>query len=129
MIGIRSEDAEIMELVLRTLDLASDDDLSRFARLYGGSIQRLVAAGIQFFDRASREPVGASSLPDEEKDALVYEKGGEYTYLISPRHSVAPGPTPRANPRGLPHRADRGLHGRAWDRAASAAAAARDRLP
>jgi adenylate cyclase len=80
---IRSEDAEIMELVLRTLDLASDDDLSRFARLYGGSIQRLVAAGIQFFDRAVREPVGASSLPDEEKDALVYEKGGEYTYLIS----------------------------------------------
>ena len=80
---IRSEDAEILVLVLRTLDLASDDDLSRFARLYGGSIQRLVAAGIQFFDRAVREPVGASSLPDEEKDALVYEKGGEYTYLIS----------------------------------------------
>jgi adenylate cyclase len=80
---IRSEDAEILVLVLRTLELASDDDLSRFARLYGGSIQRLVAAGIQFFDRAVREPVGASSLPDEEKDALVYEKGGEYTYLIS----------------------------------------------
>jgi adenylate cyclase len=80
---IRSEDAEILVRVLRTLDLASDDDLSRFARLYGGSIQRLVAAGIQFFDRAVREPVGASSLPDEEKDALVYEKGAEYTYLIS----------------------------------------------
>lgn len=80
---IRSEDAEILVLVLRTLELASDDDLSRFARLYGGSIQRLVAAGIQFFDRAVREPVGASSLPDEEKDALVYAKGGEYTYLIS----------------------------------------------
>jgi adenylate cyclase len=80
---IRSEDAEILVLVLRTLDLASDDDLSRFARLYGGSIQRLVAAGIQFFDRGVRERVGASSLPDEEKDALVYEKGAEYTYLIS----------------------------------------------
>jgi class 3 adenylate cyclase len=63
--------------------LANDDDLSRFARLYGGSIQRLVAAGIEFFDRAIRERVGASSLPDEEKDALVYEKGGEFTYLIS----------------------------------------------
>ena len=80
---IRSEDAEILALVLRTIDLASDDDLSRFARLYGGSIQRLVAAGIQFFDRAVRERVGASSLPDEEKDALVYGKGAEYTYLIS----------------------------------------------
>jgi adenylate cyclase len=80
---IRSEDAEILVLVLRTLELASDDELSRFARLYGGSIQRLVAAGIQFFDRAVRVPVGASSLPDEEKDALVYEKGSEYTYLIS----------------------------------------------
>jgi adenylate cyclase len=80
---VRSEDAEILLLVLRTLDLASDDDLSRFARLYGGSIQRLVAAGIEFFDRAVREPVGASSLPEEEKDAVVYAKGGEYTNLIS----------------------------------------------
>jgi adenylate cyclase len=80
---VRSEDAEILLLVLRTLELANDDDLSRFARLYGGSIQRLVAAGIEFFDRAIRERVGASSLPDEEKDALVYEKGGEFTYLIS----------------------------------------------
>lgn len=80
---VRSEDAEILLLVLRTLELASDDDLSRFARLYGGSIQRLVAAGIQFFDRAVRERVGASSLPEEEKDALVYETGGAYTYLIS----------------------------------------------
>jgi adenylate cyclase len=79
---VRSEDAEILLLVLRTLDLASDDDLSRFARLYGDSLQRLVAAGIQFFDRAVREPVGVSSLPDEEKDAVVYEKGAEYTNLI-----------------------------------------------
>jgi adenylate cyclase len=79
---IRSEDAEILVLALRTLELASDDDLSRFARLYGGSIQRLVAAGIEFFDRAVRERVGASSLPDDEKDALVYEKGGEFTHLI-----------------------------------------------
>src|SRR5262245_7066846 len=80
---VRSEDAEILLLVLRTLQLASDDDLSRFARLYGGSIHRLVAAGIQFFDRAVRERVGASSLPDDEKDAIVYAKGGEYTQLIS----------------------------------------------
>jgi adenylate cyclase len=80
---VRSEDAEILLLILRTLQLASDADLSRFARLYGGSIQRLVAAGIQFFDRAVRERVGALSLPDEEKDAIFYEKGGEYTHLIS----------------------------------------------
>jgi adenylate cyclase len=80
---VRSEDAEILLLVLRTLELASDEELSRFARLYGGSIQRLVAAGIQFFDRAVRERVGALSLPDEAKDALVYEKGAEYTHLIS----------------------------------------------
>jgi adenylate cyclase len=80
---VRSEDAEIILLVLRTLDLANDEDLSRFARLYGGSIQKLVAAGIQFFDRAVRERVFASSLPDETKDALVYEKGAEYTQLIA----------------------------------------------
>ena len=80
---VRSEDAEILSLVLRTLESASDDDLSRFARLYGGSIERLVAAGIEFFDRAIRMRIGASSLPDEEKDALVYEKGGEFAYLVS----------------------------------------------
>jgi hypothetical protein len=60
---VRSEDAEILLLVLRTLQLASDDDLSRFARLYGGSIQRLVAAGIQFLrprcPRARRRVVAA----------------------------------------------------------------------
>jgi adenylate cyclase len=80
---VRSEDAEILLLVLRTLGSANDDDLSRFARLYGGSIERLVAAGIEFFDRAIRMRIGASSLPDEEKDTLVYEKGGEFAYLVS----------------------------------------------
>jgi adenylate cyclase len=80
---VRSEDAEVLLLVLRTLQLASDDELSRFARLYGGGIGRLVDAGVQFFDRAVRERVGASSLPDEEKDAIIYERGGEYTRLIA----------------------------------------------
>jgi class 3 adenylate cyclase len=80
---VRSEDAEVLLLVLRTLQLASDDELSRFARLYGGGIGRLVDAGVQFFDRAVRERVDASSLPDEEKDAIVYERGGEYTRLIA----------------------------------------------
>ena len=79
---VRSEDAEILSLALQTLELASDEDLSRFARLYGGSIQRLVAAGVQFFDHVFRERIGASSLPDEEKDAILYTKGGEYTQLI-----------------------------------------------
>src|SRR5262245_27044900 len=80
---VRSEDAEIILLVLRTLDLASDEDLSRFARLSGAGIRRPVAAGIQFFDKAVRERVFESSLPDETKDALVFEKGAEYTQLIA----------------------------------------------
>jgi adenylate cyclase len=80
---VRSEDAEVLLLVLRTLHQASDEELSRFARLYGGSIGRLVDAGVQFFDRAVRERVEASSLPDEEKDAIVYKQGGEYTRLIA----------------------------------------------
>jgi adenylate cyclase len=80
---VRSEDAEVLLLVLRTLHQASDEELSRFARLYGGSIGRLVDAGVQFFDRAVRERVDASSLPDEEKDAIVYKQGGEYTRLIA----------------------------------------------
>ncbi|HEU5212195.1 MAG TPA: adenylate/guanylate cyclase domain-containing protein [Gaiellaceae bacterium] len=80
---VRSEDAEILLLVLATLQLASDDDLSRFARLYGGSIARLVSAGIEFFDRVVRGRVGASSLSEKEKDAVTYEKGGEFTYLTS----------------------------------------------
>jgi adenylate cyclase len=80
---VRSEDAEVLLLVLRTLHLASDEELSRFARLYGGSIERLVDAGVQFFDRAVRQRVDASLLPDEEKDAIIYEQGGEYTRLIA----------------------------------------------
>jgi post-segregation antitoxin (ccd killing protein) len=43
---VRVEDAEVPALVVKTLDLAADDDLSRFARLYGGTVQRLVGAGL-----------------------------------------------------------------------------------
>jgi adenylate cyclase len=79
---VRAEDAEILSMVVRELDLADDEELSRFARLYGGSIQRLVAAGLQFFDQAVRQRVAAFDLPDAEKDRIVYERGGGYTELI-----------------------------------------------
>jgi adenylate cyclase len=79
---VRAEDAEILSLVVTELDLADDDELSRFARLYGGTIQRLVASGIQFFDHAVRQRVATLDLSDSEKDRLVYEKGAGYTELI-----------------------------------------------
>jgi adenylate cyclase len=80
--GLRDEDAEMLKLVVTTLDLADDDELSRFARLYGGTIQRLVGSGLQFFDLAVRQKVAAYDLPNEEKDALVYERAGAYTGLV-----------------------------------------------
>jgi adenylate cyclase len=79
---LRAEDAEILSLVVTELDLADDNELSRFARLYGGTIQRLVAAGIQFFDQAVRQRVATLDLPDAEKDRRIYEKGAGYTELI-----------------------------------------------
>ena len=80
---IRAEDAELLALLVTRLDLATEDDLSRFARLYGGSIQRLVSSGLQLFDRAVRQRVLAFEVPDEEKDRLIYEKGARYTELVS----------------------------------------------
>jgi adenylate cyclase len=81
---IRSEDAEMLRLLFSRLDLADDDELSRFARLYGGTIQRLVGSGLQFFDVAVRQRVDAlDDLSNEEKDALVYQKAGGYTELVS----------------------------------------------
>jgi class 3 adenylate cyclase len=80
---VRPEDAEILSLIVTKLDLADDDELSRFARLYGGSVQRLVAAGLQFFDQAVRQRVFAWDLPDDEKDAQVYGRAGGYTELVS----------------------------------------------
>jgi adenylate cyclase len=79
---VRVEDAEVLALVVKTLDLASDDDLSRFARLYGGTVQRLVGAGLQFFDRAVRQPM-ESSLRDGANDQAVYEKGAAFTELVT----------------------------------------------
>jgi adenylate cyclase len=80
---VRAEDAEILALIVTKLDLADEDELSRFARLYGGTAQRLVASGLQFFDRAVRQRVATFDLSNEEKDSLVYEKAGGFTELVS----------------------------------------------
>jgi adenylate cyclase len=80
---VRSEDADMLALILTTLDLADEEELSRFARLYGGSMQRLVTSGLQFFDRAVRERVGTFELSNEEKDSLVYQRAAAFTELVS----------------------------------------------
>ncbi|MGH3040527.1 MAG: adenylate/guanylate cyclase domain-containing protein [Gaiellaceae bacterium] len=79
---VRTEDAEMLSRILTTLDLADEDELSRFARLYGSTIQRLVGSGLQFFDQAVRQRVATFELSNEEKDALVYERAGSYTELV-----------------------------------------------
>jgi adenylate cyclase len=80
---LRDEDAEMLRVVVTTLDLADDDELSRFARLYGGTIQRLVGSGLQFFDLAVRQKVASrEGLPNEEKDAMIYQRAGAYTELV-----------------------------------------------
>ncbi|HKH29629.1 MAG TPA: adenylate/guanylate cyclase domain-containing protein, partial [Gaiellaceae bacterium] len=80
---IRDEDAELLTLVVTKLDLADDEDLSRFARLYGGAIQRLVPSGLQWFDRAVRQRVATWGLPDTERDMVVYEQGGEFAEVVA----------------------------------------------
>jgi class 3 adenylate cyclase len=80
---IRAEDAEVLSLLVSRLDLADEEELSRFARLYGGTIQRLVGAGLQLFDRMVRQRVGTFDLPNDEKDALVYRKAAGFTELVS----------------------------------------------
>jgi adenylate cyclase len=69
-------------LIVDKLDLADDEELSRFARLYGGSVQKLVASGLQFFDVAVRQRVGGFDVSDEDRDALVYERAAGYTELV-----------------------------------------------
>ena len=80
---VRAEDVEILSLIVTRLDLADDDELSRFARLYGGTVQRLVGSGLQFFDRAVRQRVATFELSNEEQDSLVYEKAAGFTELVS----------------------------------------------
>jgi adenylate cyclase len=96
---VRTEDAEMLALMLTRLDLADEEDLSRFARLYGGTIQRLVTAGIQFFDRAIRERVDAlEQLSNDQKDQLTYKKGGEFSELA---RTVVPWLQSRHRERGV----------------------------
>jgi adenylate cyclase len=79
---VRTEDAEMLSLILTRLDLADEEELSRFTRLYGSTIQRLVGAGLQFFDQTVRQRVATFELSNEEKDAMVYERAGGYTELV-----------------------------------------------
>jgi adenylate cyclase len=81
---VREEDAEVLSLLVTRLDLADDEELSRFARLYGGTVQRLVSSGLQFFDLAVRQHVATyDDLSNEQKDALVYQKARGYTELVA----------------------------------------------
>ena len=79
---VRTEDAEMLSLILTRLDLADEEDLSRFARLYGGTLQRLVTAGLQFFDRTVRERVDElDHLTNEQKDQVTYQKGAGFSEM------------------------------------------------
>jgi len=80
---VRAEDAEMLSLVLTRLDLADEEELSRFARLYGSTVQRLVGSGLQFFDQTVRQRVATYELPNEEKDRLVYQKAARFTELVA----------------------------------------------
>jgi adenylate cyclase len=80
---VRDEDAEVLALLVTKLDLAEDDELSRFSRLYGGSVQRMVVSGLQFFDGAVQQRVANLGLPSDERDRLVYERAAGYTELVS----------------------------------------------
>jgi class 3 adenylate cyclase len=84
---VRTEDAEALSLLVTRLDLADEDELSRFARLYGGSVQRLVGAGLQLFDTTVTQRVADWELPPEERDRNVYERAAGFTELVS---SVVP---------------------------------------
>ena len=80
---VRAEDAQMLSLVVTKLDLADEDELSRFARLYGGTVQRLVGSGLQFFDQTVRQRVATYELSNDEKDALVYRKAAGFTQLVA----------------------------------------------
>jgi adenylate cyclase len=80
---VRAADAEMLSLILTRLDLADEEELSRFARLYGGTLQRLVSSGLQFFDRTVRQRVANFELSNEEKDSLVYERAAGFTELVN----------------------------------------------
>src|SRR5918999_1343726 len=80
---IRSDDAEMLSAIVTALDLVDDGELSRFARLYGGSIQRLIESALQFFDRAIHQRIIALDVSNEEKDILIDEKGASVIDLVN----------------------------------------------
>jgi adenylate cyclase len=80
---IRAEDAEVLSLMIARLDLCEEDELSRLARLYGGTMQRLVSSGIEFFDQVVSQRVTALDIPNDEKDRVIYAKAREFTELVS----------------------------------------------
>ena len=80
---VRTQDAKVLSLIVTKLDLADDEELSRFARLYGGAVQRMVSSGLQFFDQAVREHVAELDVSTDEQDRLVYERARGYTELVS----------------------------------------------
>jgi adenylate cyclase len=81
---VRDEDAEVLSLLVTKLDLADDEQLSRFARLYGGTVQRLVSSGLQFFDVAVRQRVDEMfDLPYAERDVMTYERAAGFTELAT----------------------------------------------
>src|SRR5918999_420555 len=80
---IRSDDAEMLSAIVTALDLVDDGELSRFARLYGGSIQRLIESALQCFDRAIHQRIIALDVSNEEKDILIDEKGASVIDLVN----------------------------------------------
>ena len=80
---VRDEDAEVLSLLVTTLDLADEEEFSRVARLYGANVQRLVSAGLQFFDVAVRQHIEELDLPHAERDRMIYERAAGFTQLVS----------------------------------------------
>ena len=80
---VRVEDAEVLSLLVTTLDLADEEEFSRVARLYGANVQRLVSAGLQFFDVAVRQHIEELDLPYAERDRMIYERAAGFTQLVS----------------------------------------------
>jgi class 3 adenylate cyclase len=80
---IRPEDADMLSRLVTTLDLVDDAELSRFARLYGGSMQRLIGSALQFFDRSIRARIDSLEASNEEKDKLIDERGASVVDLVN----------------------------------------------
>jgi adenylate cyclase len=80
---MRAEDAEVLTLLITKLDVCDEDDLSRLARLYGGTMQRLVGSGIQFFDRAIAQRLQALDVSNAEKDRMIYEHAADFSQVVS----------------------------------------------